>query len=61
MSNTKLTAKSQTTISQKIKDVLNSQVHLKKAIPMDVAYLKALESTLNEWNSKNDNDAYNNL
>jgi hypothetical protein len=61
MSNAKLATKSQTTISQKIKVILNSQVHLKKAIPMDMAYLKALESTLSEWNSENDENAYSGL
>jgi hypothetical protein len=61
MSNAKLATKSQTTISQKIKVILNSQVHLKKAIPMGMAYLKALESTLGEWSSKNDEEDYNDL
>lgn len=75
MSNSKLTSKFQATIPQDIRAILdlkagdqiifeitkNKQVHLKKAIPMDIVYLKALESTLSEWNSENDEEAYRDL
>jgi len=68
MSNSKLTSKFQATIPHDIRSTLklkagdqiifeitqNKQVIIKKAMPTDIAYLKALESTLSEWNSKND-------
>lgn len=56
MNNSKLTSKSQATISQKDK-----QVVIKKAMPMDIAYLQVLESTLTEWNSDNDEEDYRDL
>jgi hypothetical protein len=37
------------------------QVHIKKATPMDLVYLESLQSTLNEWNSTNDEEDYNDL
>jgi antitoxin PrlF len=72
MSNSKLTSKFQTTIPQKIRKFLgskvgdqiifeitkNKHVHLKKATPLDIVYLKSLLSTLSEWDSKNDNEDY---
>ena len=75
MSNSKLTSKFQTTIPQDIRSTLNlkagdriifeitrdKQVIIKKAMPADIAYLKALESTLSEWNSENDTEDYRDL
>jgi AbrB family looped-hinge helix DNA binding protein len=75
MSNSKLTSKFQATIPQDIRSVLNlkagdqiifeitnnKQVTIKKAAPKDIAYLKSLESTLTEWNSKNDDEDYRDL
>jgi antitoxin PrlF len=75
MSNSKLTSKFQATIPQEIRTILglkagdqiifeitkNKQVQLKKATPMDIIYLKALQSTLSEWGSKNDEEDYNDL
>lgn len=75
MSNSKLTSKFQATIPQDIRAMLklkagdkimfevtpNKQVVIKKALPADIAYLKALESTLSEWNSENDDEDYDDL
>lgn len=75
MSNSKLTSKFQTTIPQDIRSTLklkagdqiifeithDKQVIIKKAMPADIAYLKALESTLSEWNSENDEEDYRDL
>jgi hypothetical protein len=40
---------------------LDKQVVIKKALPADIAYLKALEETLSEWNSENDDEDYDDL
>ena len=61
MSNAKLTPQLQALTSQKIKTDLDLHVHLKKAIPMDISYLKVLELTLDEWNSENDHEAFHDL
>jgi antitoxin PrlF len=75
MSNSKLTSKFQATIPQEIRSTLklkagdrilfeittDKRVVIKKAMPKDLAYLKSLESTLSEWNSKNDDEDYNDL
>lgn len=70
----KVSAKGQVTIPQTVREFLSvksgdmvsyifngNQVILKKAEPLDLEYLKAVESSLSEWNSAEDNDAYNNL
>ena len=71
----KLTSKSQATIPSKIRTVLgvrpgdsivfevdeNSKVLLRKANPIDFEFAKALEGTLSEWSSKNDEEAYGDL
>lgn len=71
----KLTTKSQATIPGKIRTVLgvrpgdsivfevdeNSKVLLRKANPIDFEFAKALEGTLSEWSSKNDEEAYGDL
>lgn len=41
-------------------EICNNEVIVKKVNPIDLEYLKALESTLDEWNSEED-DAYNEL
>jgi antitoxin PrlF len=75
MSDSKLTSKFQTTIPQDIRSVLDleagdriifeitkdKQVVIKKAKPMDLVYLKALESTLSEWSSQFDDEDYRDL
>ena len=71
----KLTSKSQATIPRKIRKILgvhpgdsvtfevndNSKVLIRKATPIDVEFAKALEDTLTEWSSKNDDEAYGDL
>ena len=74
MLKSKLTSKNQATIPSEIRDCLNlsagdtvgfeidnSKVVLKKISPIDLEYARALESTLEEWNSKNDNEAYSDI
>lgn len=36
-------------------------VTVRKKTPLDLEYLKSIESTLNEWNSEDDEQAYKNL
>jgi antitoxin PrlF len=36
-------------------------VRIRKAEPLDLEFLSALEKTLSEWNSKNDERAYRDL
>ena len=70
----KISAKGQVTVPQSVREFLSiksgdivcyivsgSQVILKKAEPLDLEYLKALELSLSEWDSPEDNNAYNNL
>jgi len=68
----KLTTKSQATIPVKIRKILglipgdsvvfeldqNNKVVIRKATPIDFEFAKALEGTLSEWSSKNDQAAY---
>ena len=72
---TKLTAKSQTTIPEKIRKILGlhpgdsvafelneeRRVFIRKATPIDFEFSKALEGTLSEWLSENDEEAYRDL
>ncbi len=72
---TKLTRKSQTTIPEKIRRVLDlrpgdsvafevhedRRVSIRKATLIDLEFAKALEGTLTEWSSKNDEEAYRDL
>ena len=73
-SKSKLTSKYQTTIPQEVRELLllkkgdevvfeieDGQVVIRKATPLDLEYLSSVESTLSEWNSENDEDAYKNL
>lgn len=71
----KLTSKFQATIPKEVRKTLHlkshdqivyeitndNQVILRKATPFDLEYLKALEYTLTEWDSPEDDEAYNNL
>lgn len=36
-------------------------VRIRKAEPLDIEFLSALENTLSEWNSENDDRAYRDL
>lgn len=69
----KITAKGQTTIPREIRAALNAKagdllawevtpggrVEVRRVQPMDVEYLRALESTLSEW--AEDEEAYRDL
>lgn len=70
----RLTAKAQTTIPKQVRkalglstgdlvvyDIADGQVVLSKAKPSDAAWLKGLQSTLDEWASPEDAAAYDNL
>ena len=71
----KLTTKSQATIPEKIRKILhlnpgdsvvfemkeNNRVEIRKASPVDLEFAFALEGTLSEWFSKNDEEAYRDL
>jgi len=75
MAASKLTSKFQATIPQDIRSILDlkagdqivfqiiddGQVLIKKATPMDLIYLRSIESTLTEWNSQNDEEDYRDL
>lgn len=68
----KLTTKSQATIPGKIRKILglhpgdsvafevndDRKVLIRKAAPIDLEFARALEGTLSEWLSKNDEEAY---
>lgn len=71
---TRLTKKYQTTVPEPVRGFLdlhagdrvfweieNGEVILKKATPLDIEYAQALEKTLGEWTSKNDDEAYRDL
>jgi len=70
----KLTSKYQTTIPQEVRELLllqkgdevvfeleGGRVVLRKATPFDLEYLASVESTLSEWTSENDEEAYKDL
>lgn len=70
----RLTTKYQATVPQPIRrvlglkkgdriafDVIDKVVTLRKATPLDIQFAKSLESTLSEWNSDNDEEAYRDL
>jgi len=71
----KITAKGQTTIPLKIREVLNvgpgdqivwetagdRTVRVRRVQPMDLDYLRALEGTMSEWQGKADEEAYRDL
>ncbi len=70
----KLTAKAQTTIPREVREKLElgpgdtivyeiegDTVRLRKQAPMDLAYLRALQATLSEWETPEDAAAYDEL
>ena len=70
----KLTSKSQTTIPREVRERLGLRpgdtivyeiegdtVRLRKLAPLDVAYLRALRTTLSEWETPEDAAAYDDL
>ena len=70
----KLTAKFQTTVPTGVRkalhlqvgdfigfEVAGSEVRLRRATPIDLAFNQALEGTLGEWSSEQDERAFKNL
>jgi AbrB family looped-hinge helix DNA binding protein len=71
----KITSKGQTTVPQKVRAALESQpgdllawevdaagrVTVRRVQPIDAEYLKAVEATLSEWNTAEDEAAYGDL
>jgi len=70
----KVTTKYQTTIPLEVREKLgiqqgdmvafeleNGGVRLRRVVPLDVEYAKALAGTLSEWASENDEEAYRGL
>jgi len=70
----RLTSKSQTTVPKPVRDALDlhpgdairyeiddGEVRIRKVPPADVAYLRALRTTLGEWDSVEDAAAYDDL
>ena len=70
----KLTKKYQATVPETVRkklalnagdviafDIDNDIVKLRKARPIDIAFSSALAPTLSEWESQNDEEAYNDL
>jgi antitoxin PrlF len=70
----RLTSKGQTTIPRQVREALSLQtgdsivyevadgaVVIRKALPLDVAHLRALQATLSEWESPEDAEAYDDL
>lgn len=74
MAVSKLTKKYQTTVPAEVRkflklaegdkvdfEICNNQVIIRKITPLEIEYLQSLENTLEEWNSKEDDEAYNDL
>ena len=74
LASSRLTQKFQTTIPQKIRELLNliegdtvvfelwqGQIILRKSSPLDLEFMKATEATLSEWASEADDEAYDDL
>jgi AbrB family looped-hinge helix DNA binding protein len=71
----KLTSKFQATVPKVIRDTLHlkskdqivyeiledNTVIVRKASPLDKAYLRGLDRSMNEWNSDHDEEAYKDL
>ena len=70
----KLTKKYQATVPEPVRkklelkagdviafDIDNGIIKLRKARPIDIEFSSALVPTLSEWDSKNDEEAYNDL
>ncbi len=72
---TRLTTKGQTTLPKPVREALGvgpgdrviweigpgGEVRLRRAEPLDLEYLRALEQTLSEWLSPEDEEAYREL
>jgi len=70
-----VTEKYQATIPKKIRDILqvkagdkllfevrsDNSITIRKSTRLDLEYAKALSTTLDEWGSKNDEEAYRSL
>jgi len=75
MASSRLTSKGQATVPASVRRKLNLKpgdtvvfeeaelgtIRLRKAEPLEAAYLSALERTLSEWGSENDERAYRDL
>jgi antitoxin PrlF len=75
IASSRLTSKSQTTVPAAVRKSLHLKpgdtvifeetetgaVRIRKAEPLDLEFLSALEGTLSEWNSDNDERAYREL
>ena len=70
----RITSKGQTTIPRKVREKLSlrpgdvivyevddDEVRLRKQSPLDVAYLRAVQATLSEWESPEDAAAFDDL
>lgn len=70
----KLTTKFQATVPTSVRKVLQlkagdlvgfeidgNEVRLRRATPLDLAFAQALEGTLSEWSSKEDDQAFKDL
>jgi AbrB family looped-hinge helix DNA binding protein len=71
----KITAKGQTTVPQEVRTALNSKpgdliaweieadgrVAVRRIQPLDVEYLQAVQGTLSEWHTAEDEKAYGKL
>ncbi|MEQ8801734.1 AbrB/MazE/SpoVT family DNA-binding domain-containing protein [Haliea sp.] len=70
----KLTSKYQATIPETVRKAIGLQagdriafdiddgvIRLRKAVPLDLEYSRALEGTLSEWNTAEDEEAYRDL
>jgi antitoxin PrlF len=75
VASSRLTSKGQATVPARVRRKLNLKpgdtvvfeesgdgaVFLRRAEPLDIEFLAALEKTLSEWNSENDDEAYDDL
>jgi antitoxin PrlF len=75
IASSRLTSKGQATVPLSVRQRLNLKpgdivifeesdakaVRLRKAEPLDLEFLSALQTTLTEWNSENDEHAYRDL
>ncbi|WP_254045344.1 AbrB/MazE/SpoVT family DNA-binding domain-containing protein [Thiohalocapsa sp. ML1] len=71
----KITANGQTTVPKEVRDALGAapgdtlaweiegdgRVHVRRAAPLDLDYLRSLEGTLGEWSSPEDDEAFRDL
>ncbi|AUB84814.1 AbrB/MazE/SpoVT family DNA-binding domain-containing protein [Candidatus Thiodictyon syntrophicum] len=71
----RITSKGQTTVPKEVRDALSAgpgdllaweiagdgRVRVRRAAPLDLDYLQALEATLREWSSPEDDEAFREL